>query len=163
MEKLGRTLPDLDKKKLSYFSSIDFSASIDELSDALDGILSDIITLTTPPTENNTVLLRQIDAFIESHYMEPLKLSDLSDYVHLTYHHLSRVMKNSYGMNFNDLLNSVRIRHAQELLINSNRELRDIADGVGFSNQSYFGKVFKKNVGVSPRLYRLQYSTVHLS
>lgn len=67
IEKLGRTPPDLDKKKLSYFSNIDFSASIDELSAALDDILADIITLSAPPMENNITLPRQIDAFIEGH------------------------------------------------------------------------------------------------
>lgn len=158
MEKLGRSLPDLDKNKIAYFSSIDFSASIDELFDALDGILSDILTLSPPPAENNTALLQQIDAYMEQHYMDPIKLSDLSNHVHLAYHHLSRIMKHAYGQNFNDLLNSIRIRRAQELLTNTHQELREIAEAVGFSNQSYFGKVFKKNVGISPRLYRLQHA-----
>lgn len=156
MEKLGRTLPDLDKNKIAYFSSIDFSASIDELFDALDGILSDILTLSPPPAENNALLLRQIEAYMEQHYMEPIKLSDLSRHVHLAYHHLSRIMKHAYGQNFNDLMNSIRIRHAQELLANTDEELWEIAEKVGFSNQSYFGKVFKKIVGLSPRLFRLR-------
>lgn len=157
MEKFGRILPDLDKNKIAYFSSIDFSASIDELFDALDGILSDILTLSPPPPpENNAALLHQIDTYMEQHYMNPIKLSDLSAHVHLAYHHLSRIMKHAYGQNFNDLLNSIRIRQAQELLANTDQELREIAEKVGFSNQSYFGKVFKKNVGISPRLFRLR-------
>ncbi|WP_270811460.1 response regulator transcription factor [Hungatella effluvii] len=156
MEKCGRALPDLDKNKITYFSRIDFTASIDELFDALDGILSDLLTLSPPPTENNAALIHQIDAYMEQHYMDPIKLSDLSSHVHLAYHHLSRIMKHAYGQNFNDLLNSIRIRRAQELLVNTDQELREIAETVGFSNQSYFGKVFKKSAGISPRLYRLR-------
>lgn len=41
--------------------------------------------------------------------MEPLKLSDLSNHVHLACHHLSRIIKNAYDLNFNHLLNNVRI------------------------------------------------------
>ena len=47
-----------------------------------------------------------------------------------------------------------RIRNAQRLLHNLNLSMSDIAELVGFSNQNYFTKVFKKQTGIAPSQYR---------
>ena len=57
-------------------------------------------------------------------------------------------------MPFGDYLESVRIRNAQRLLRNLNLSMSDIAEIVGFANQNYFTKVFKKQTGLVPSQYR---------
>lgn len=63
-----------------------------------------------------------------------------------------------YHEPFNEYLNRIRIQAAQELIRTSDLPIGRIAEEVGFANQSYFGKVFKKQTGSSPQLYRLQVS-----
>ena len=55
---------------------------------------------------------------------------------------------------FNEYLNGVRIDKAKELLGNSDIPIASIGEQVGYIDQSYFSKVFKKNVGESPTAYR---------
>ena len=51
-------------------------------------------------------------------------------------------------------MNEYRIWKAKELLVNTNRKIADISDAVGFANQNYFAKTFKKLAGCSPSVYR---------
>ena len=57
-------------------------------------------------------------------------------------------------MPFSDYLKSVRIKNAQLLLRDGSRSMSDIAELVGFANQNYFTKVFKKDTGMTPSQYR---------
>ena len=51
-------------------------------------------------------------------------------------------------------MNEYRIWKAKELLVNTNRKIADISDAVGFANQNYSAKTFKKLAGCSPSVYR---------
>lgn len=158
LEKHGLSQQNLGLKKIEYFQQIDRACSIDELCDVLDDVLFDITSLYGAQAEGPASLLRDINAYITQNYMYPIHLSDLAGHVHLSYHYLSRILKHAYGETFNDYLNRIRIEAAQKLLCSTDRELRDIAESVGFSDQSYFGKIFKKYTSCSPRIYRLQHT-----
>lgn len=154
-EKKNPDITSINVKKISYFRKIDHSSTIDELCDVLDGILSDIASLIHPCSENNSKLITAVNQYIEKNYMKPVQLSDVADYVHVSYYHLSRIINNHYNETFNDYLNQVRVNASKRLLSSTNLSVGQIAEDVGFANQSYFGKIFKKQTGMSPRLYRI--------
>ena len=58
------------------------------------------------------------------------------------------------GINYNDYINQVRIQRACELMAEGRHTLSGIAQMVGFSDQNYFSKVFKRIVGESPKSYQ---------
>ena len=58
------------------------------------------------------------------------------------------------GISFSTYLNQVRIEKSKELLKNKQHKIIDVAIMVGFEDQSYFTKVFKRVTGVSPNHYR---------
>ena len=64
------------------------------------------------------------------------------------------MFKQETGETFTAYLNRVRIDHSRALLRRKDLRLVDIALMVGFEDQSYFTKVFKKVVGISPLRYR---------
>ena len=68
--------------------------------------------------------------------------------------HFSRIFKRHAGRGFADLLNQLRVNRACELLARSDRELCLIALDCGFSDQSYFQKVFRRYTGHPPARYR---------
>ncbi len=62
---------------------------------------------------------------------------------------------------YTDFIVSIRIEKAKELLLSSSLSVREIAEAVGFENQNYFSRCFRKKAGVSPREYKeLENNTV---
>ncbi len=103
--------------------------------------------------KNKEVIYRVL-TYINENYANKLKLADLAENVFLSSSYLSRVIKSETGKNFTTLLGEVRVEKSKELLRNTDLSLVDIATSVGFDDQSYFTKVFKKTTGIPPKKYR---------
>ena len=58
------------------------------------------------------------------------------------------------GESFNSYLMRVRVEQSKHLMLSTSDPLTDIAVATGFTDQSYYCRVFKKYVGLSPRQYR---------
>ena len=56
---------------------------------------------------------------------------------------------------YTDFVVAIRVEKAKELLLGTNMPIREIAEAVGFENQNYFSRCFRKKEGLSPREYRL--------
>ena len=74
--------------------------------------------------------------------------------VYLSPAYLSRIFKQETGVTFNEYLNRVRLNKAKELLRRRELRMTDISLAVGYEDQSYFTKVFKRVAGMLPREYR---------
>lgn len=88
--------------------------------------------------------------YVRKNYSKKITLEEVASSVYLSPSYFSKVFKQEMGCNFNTYLNTVRIEKGKELLLNGNLRLVDIAYAVGFEDQSYFTKVFKKLTGVAP-------------
>ncbi len=93
--------------------------------------------------------------YIETHYGNKVALEQLAEAVNLSPSYLSRIFKQETGTPFHIYLNQVRVDKSKELLLQRGLRLIDIAVAVGFEDQSYFTKVFKRYVGVTPNQYRI--------
>lgn len=102
----------------------------------------------------SSFIVKNAVAYIEEHYREKLKLSDVADQVYVSQWHLSKLMNRYLGQNFSEVLNGVRIDKARELLKDPSLRIGDIADEVGFLDMAHFSRVFKKLVGISANEYR---------
>ncbi len=92
--------------------------------------------------------------YIQTHYMEKLTLQALARTLHVHASYLSKLFKKDVGMNFTDYLNAVRIEQSIRLLSTTDKTLLEIASAVGFEDQSYFTKIFRKVMGETPKKYR---------
>ena len=102
----------------------------------------------------SSFIVKNAVAYIEEHYHEKLKLSDVADQVYVSQWHLSKLMNRYLGQNFSEILNGIRINRAKELLKDPALRIGDIADEVGFLDMAHFSRVFKKLVGISANEYR---------
>jgi len=93
-------------------------------------------------------------AYIHTHYAEPISLSDLAAYVGLGERHLGRCFRQETGVTPITYLNRYRIQQAKMSLELEDRTITQVAQDVGFSDSSYFARVFRREVGVSPSAYR---------
>jgi AraC-like DNA-binding protein len=92
--------------------------------------------------------------FMREHCGEMITRDDAARAAGVSPSHFSRIFKRHADRGFADLLNQMRVNRACELLARSGRELCLIALDCGFSDQSYFQKVFRRYTGQTPARYR---------
>lgn len=92
--------------------------------------------------------------YIEQHYAENLSLNVLANEVHMNPYYFSSFFKKSTGKNFKDYVNQVRLKHAVELLLNTDQKVYEIAMEVGFGDARAFNDAFQKAYGETPTGYR---------
>lgn len=104
-----------------------------------------------PDTPDNIVQLKN---YIDSHLDETLTLEKCNSITHLSTSQTIRSFRQSYGVPPYEYLNQQRIESAKVFLRGSLFSIQDIALKLGFSDQYYFSKYFKKRTGKSPKDYR---------
>jgi AraC-like DNA-binding protein len=110
-------------------------------------------TLNIPDTEQATIF--KVLAYVESCYVDG-SLTELAEQLHYDLYSLSREIKRKTGKNYTQLVQEKRLAQAAFLLKNTDRNVDDIANAVGYENMGYFHRIFKDSFGISPRAYRLQ-------
>lgn len=94
--------------------------------------------------------------YIKENYRKHLTLAGVAEQIFVSQWHLSKLLNRHTGKNFSELLNQIRIDEAVRLLADPTRRVGDIAVEVGFSDSAHFCHVFKRQVGVSARKYRVR-------
>ena len=92
--------------------------------------------------------------YVESHYAEDLDVKHLSEMCYMSEAHLFRLFKSETGMSPIEYKNSLRIRKAEELLLDRECGISEIATMLGFENACYFSRIFKRITGRSPLDFR---------
>ncbi len=92
--------------------------------------------------------------YIAENYEKKLKLSDVAEKTYVSQWHLSKLLNKHTEKNFSEILNSIRIDKAKEMLENPSLRIGEIAEEVGFLDMAHFSKVFKKQTGISANTYR---------
>jgi AraC-like DNA-binding protein/ActR/RegA family two-component response regulator len=98
--------------------------------------------------------VRQVMAYIHEHYAEPISREDMAAYGGVSARHLTRCFSQEVGVSPITYLNRYRVKEAKRLLLAQDRSITQVAGDVGFSDSSYFARVFRNEVGVSPRAYQ---------
>lgn len=96
----------------------------------------------------------RIRRYIDRHYMEKLDLSRMAQQASVSREHLCRTFRRSYGMAPVEYLLSVRLFHAQHLLVTTDQKMEWIVEQCGFSSMQYFYQQFRKKNGISPAEFR---------
>lgn len=97
---------------------------------------------------------RQIISYIESNYMQDIRLDSLSETAFLSPSYLSRLFKKLTGTNFKAYLEEVRLRHAVEDLRGTEQTITAIAYNNGFPNVSALAGAIRKKYGMAPNEFR---------
>lgn len=91
--------------------------------------------------------------YIRQNYTHRLTLEEIAAQVHFSKAYLSRIFREETGMSIPGYVNQVRIERSKLLLLEHQLSLADIAAAVGFEDQSYFTKLFRQSVGLSPKKF----------
>ena len=96
----------------------------------------------------------EIRDFIEANYAEDINLDMFSRRYYLTKEYLSRCFKEVVGCGIYEFATTTRMRKVKELLRDTDLKIREIAGIVGYSDQNYLSRAFKKHFGTYPSEYR---------
>ena len=99
-------------------------------------------------------IMDSVIAYIDAHYAEDISLEDLSKKCYVNKYYLSHLFSRVRGESVGKYIQRRRLSEAKRLLIETGLSVREIAEAVGFSDFSYFCRVFKKEVGATPLTYR---------
>ncbi|MCH4887550.1 helix-turn-helix domain-containing protein [Acidaminobacter sp. JC074] len=100
------------------------------------------------------LVIRNALKYIHGHYLKSITLQDTADKVELSPKYFSAIFKKEMKIAFSEYINVLRINDAKRMLKNTNQTVLEIAISLGFEDQSYFTKVFKKHTSLTPLKYR---------
>jgi AraC-like DNA-binding protein len=102
-------------------------------------------------------MLRSIQDYIDAHLESALDIDTLAANLGLSVSHFGRCFRKSVGLTPHRYIMRRRVLRAQELLVQTERALADIALTAGFSDQSHFSRRFHQLTGVPPKAFRAQH------
>ena len=112
-------------------------------------------TETMTAEQPEQVFLVQVLSYVEGNYANG-SLTELAENLHYDLYWLSREIRRKTGKTYTQLVQEKRLAQAAFLLRNTDRNVDDIANAVGYENLGYFHRIFREGYGCSPREYRLQ-------
>ena len=127
-------------------------AKIEDAKNALDAFILNVLSLCDKNSyKANAQIIRD---YIDCHYSEDLYADKIAEKFSVSTTHLSRLLKEALSMSFQQYLSFVRITHAKEDLMRTNKSIQNIALSVGFNSRNTFIRMFEKLEGISPSEYR---------
>lgn len=106
---------------------------------------------------NNLGIVIDAKRFIDENYNKDIRLEDVAKHVCISTYYFSRIFKKFEGVNYIQYLTKVRMEKAKELIIEDKLTIKEIAIEVGFMDQNYFSRAFKKYTRESPREFSLKH------
>lgn len=104
-------------------------------------------------TPGNSRVYRSI-SYIHQNYDKKLSVPLLAELEHISPSRFRLLFREATGLSPMDYITVLRLNHACQLMLQTDNQLGEIAQTVGFSDQLYFSRVFKKRTGLAPSAYR---------
>ncbi|MBO5952570.1 MAG: helix-turn-helix transcriptional regulator [Oscillospiraceae bacterium] len=107
---------------------------------------------------SKSAFIREIDQYIEQHLSQHITVEDICAVLHIGRTKLYEISMDYLGCGLAEYIRKQRIARAQQMLLQTNASITEIAFLTGFSDYNHFSRIFKKIVGISAREYRKKQS-----
>lgn len=115
---------------------------------------SAVVSLQSASLDERHSLLVELRDLIEEHYCELHAPSDYARLLHVTPKTLGRIVRENLGTTPTELIRSRILTHAKWQLLHTLKPVKEVAREVGFQDELYFSRLFKKATGYSPTFFR---------
>lgn len=103
--------------------------------------------------QDSRLAMDRTRSYVESHYSESITIHQLARMAEVSPKYYVSLFKKTYGKTAIDYLTEVRVNKAKQLMQQEGVRLKDVAYQVGYKDEFYFSRMFKKAVGISPTVY----------
>lgn len=138
-----------------FLSLLYHEQDLDELCMVLQEVVESFMSAMFYEKDKGNLHVRKALSFMADNYSQNLKLNDVAEYVGLSPSYFSTLFREVVGISFRMHLNRIRVEESKRLLLSTQYSLADIAVAMGFPDQSYYCKIFKKLVGMTPGKFRV--------
>ncbi len=107
--------------------------------------------------KKNEERLDQVCQFLHQKFAEDISLDEIATIANMTITSFCRFFKKMTGQTFTEYLNELRIGRACQLLVESNKNISEIAFESGFNSSTHFNRIFSKEKNVSPSIFRKKF------
>jgi len=121
---------------------------------ALSGSLPPIPKVARSGEQASESRNEQIIEFIRNNLHQPIKLDDVAKHFHYSVRQIARQFYKENGIALGHYIVEQKLRHAQQLLVTSDRPVKHIALSLGYGSASYFCRLFNEYTNTSPSDYR---------
>ncbi|MBM7582351.1 two-component system response regulator YesN [Caldicoprobacter guelmensis] len=151
----GASLEKLLGLNYGFISELSRIDSMDEICHWVVKVLDTFMdTMYETKKVRNARSLGEALKYIRENYNRDITLEDVARSVYISPYYLSHLFKEELNITFLEYLTMVRMEEAKKLLKDTSLSIVAVASQVGYDDASYFSKVFKKYVGVTPAQYR---------
>jgi AraC family L-rhamnose operon regulatory protein RhaS len=113
--------------------------------------------ITETPLNSPIALIERIVLYLHTHYHEKVSLSQLSKEFNMNRTSLENLFIKTTSMPVIAYIIRLRLKMAAMILRDTRLPISEIITRVGFNDRAHFTRIFKKNLGISPRDYREKY------
>ncbi len=121
--------------------------------------LVDIGLKYTENAEKTNDKLTDIFSFISDNALNKLTIDEICKKTHISKYHLCRIFKENMGVTIGEFIKNRRLSVAKQMLLNTDYKMTEIAEKCGFTDSSFFTKVFSKELGITPSAFRAKYKS----
>lgn len=111
-------------------------------------------TRDTELSKEGATIVHQAELFITDNLSEPLPLQRVASHLHITSRHLTRLFSKHRHQSFVHYVQEQRVQKAKDMLLTTDRQIKEIASLCGFESVHYFTRVFTAKLGVTPARFR---------
>ncbi|MDO5560835.1 MAG: response regulator [Oscillospiraceae bacterium] len=155
---VNKSIQKIDMIRNSDIRKKELEQRYNEAAKELSGIRKMISGLTpdnrTEKNDDCSIIINKAMQYMEKYYSKDITLDDISRYVNLSSSYFSHMYKAQTGTSFIDSLINLRIMKAKEFIMTSEMSIKEISVSVGYYDQNYFSKLFRKMTGFSPSEYK---------
>jgi len=118
-------------------------------------ILEEIFTSVQDPEDKGTeYIFKRVSSYIHNYYMEDITVKELAEKNEVTENQLFYAFNKCAGMGAGQYIKDYRLNCARKLLMDSENTICAISESVGYTDSFHFSRIFKKNFGMAPSIYR---------
>lgn len=164
LENLYSMLPVMTRDRIQVIANMTFQITnyiIEEalikinLNEAWEASLTGVSEpVSAAPLKYNTLILKPALEYIQINFEKRISLDEMASLCNISSSYFSKLFNKITGDNFSNYINQARIDRACVLLATTDTPITVIALDLGFEDNSYFDKVFKKLTGVTPSFYK---------
>lgn len=147
----------VDMHKLERNRLDELAESLESSSENKKEVLAEIIAYIrsiTTSKEETQPMIRRIKEILLENLSSDLSIKEIADRVGVSVYYMMHLFKKSTGITLTDYKNELKIVQAKNLLVNSDMPVTEIAQVCGFTDSSYFAKIFRRFEKIAPTEYR---------